>query len=71
MWAQNLVDECRTGLSAMLPLKSNESEFLDLILDHGDVRSDLLTTDHEMQERIRTHPGIQWKALNVRKHKAK
>jgi predicted nucleotidyltransferase component of viral defense system len=70
-WAQSLVDECRSGLSAMLPLQRNEIEFLDLILDHGDVRPGLLTGDHEMQERISTHPGVQWKALNVRKHKAK
>ncbi|MHB9036958.1 MAG: nucleotidyl transferase AbiEii/AbiGii toxin family protein [Armatimonadota bacterium] len=70
-WAQSLVDECRLGLSAVLPLQSTEREFLDLILDHGDVRPELLTTDCEMQERICTHPGILWKALNVRKHKVK
>jgi predicted nucleotidyltransferase component of viral defense system len=71
MWAQSLVEECRSGLSTVLPLQSNESEFLDLILDHGDVRPNLLTSDHEMQERISIHPGILWKALNVRQHKAK
>ncbi|MBI2842699.1 MAG: nucleotidyl transferase AbiEii/AbiGii toxin family protein [Armatimonadetes bacterium] len=70
-WAQSLVDECRAGLSAVLPFQSNETEFLDLILDHGDVRPDLLTADHEMQERISIHPGILWKALNVRQHKTK
>ena len=70
-WAQSLVDECRLGLSAVLPLQSNEREFLDLILDHGEVRPDLLTADSEMQERISTHPGVLWKALNVRQHKAK
>ncbi len=71
MWAQSLVEECRSGLSAVLPLRSNESDFLDLILDHGDVRPDLITADHEMQERIGSHPGVLWKALNVRKHKAR
>jgi hypothetical protein len=70
-WAQSLVDECRSGLCAILPFQSNEREFLDLLLDHGDVRPELLTTDSEMQERIGTHPGVLWKALNVRKHKVK
>ncbi len=70
-WAQSLVDECRSGLSAILPFQSNEREFLDLILDHGEVRPELLTADREMQERIGTHPGILWKALNVRQHKIK
>lgn len=70
-WAQRLVDECRAGLDVVLPLQRNEVQFLDLLLEHGEIRPDLLTADHEMQERIRIHPGILWKALNVRKHKAK
>ncbi len=70
-WAQSLVDECRSGLGVVLPLRRNETEFLDLLLDRGEVRPDLLTSDREMQDRISTHPGVMWKALNVRKHKAK
>jgi len=70
-WARSLVDECRLGLSAVLPFQNNEIEFLDLILDHGEVRPDLLTADPDMQERISTHPGILWKVLNVKKHKAR
>lgn len=70
-WAQSLVDDCRIGLEALLPLQEHEREFLDLLLDSGDVQPDRLTSDHDMQERIKMHPGVLWKALNVRKHKAK
>jgi predicted nucleotidyltransferase component of viral defense system len=70
-WAQSLVDECRMGLRAVLPLRNHEREFLDQLLDHGEVRAELLASDREMQERIKVHPGVLWKALNVRKHKAK
>ena len=55
----------------VLPLQANESEFPRSHLDDGDVWLDLLTADHEAQERISTHPGVLWKAFNVRKHKAK
>lgn len=71
VWAQDLVEECREGLNVVLPLRDYEMEFLDCILDQGDVRPELLTADSEIQERIRTHPGILWKALNVREQKPK
>ena len=70
-WAQRIVDDCRAGLSIVLPLQENETGFLDLLLGHGEIRPQLLTDEPDMQERIGAHPGVLWKALNVRKHKAK
>jgi len=66
-WSMNLVSECREWLSIVLPLDSAEVEFLDLINGQGVIAPDRLTDDPAMQELIRSHPALLWKALNVRK----
>ncbi len=68
-WAESMITECRDRLGAVLPMAANEIAFLDRILDHGEIKPELLTTDDEMAERIRIHPLLQWKAVNVRKHR--
>lgn len=67
--ARRLVDECRGQLDMVLPLAHNEKEFLDRLLDFGEVVAALLTQDDRMIDVIQRHPLLQWKALNVRKHK--
>jgi hypothetical protein len=64
-----LVSGCREGLAALLPLTDAEREFLDRLLDHGEVDPALLTSDTELSDRIRRHPGLEWKAQNVRQFK--
>ncbi len=66
-----LVDECRQALEVVLPLSKAELEFLDRILDHGEIDPSSLTTDEKLAERIRHHPGLKWKAINVRQYKGK
>ncbi len=68
-WAARLVDECRSALSAVLPLAENERAFLDQLLEHGEIDPTLLTDDEDLKKRIATHPGLRWKAVNVRDHK--
>jgi predicted nucleotidyltransferase component of viral defense system len=70
-WAEHMVEECRDGLAAVLPLSYSETKFLDQLLDHGQIRPELLTDDTEMTGRIMSHPLLQWKALNVQEHKSK
>jgi hypothetical protein len=65
---RRLVEACRAGLGAVLPLSAAELAFLDRLLDHGEVEPSLLTQDPELADRIRRHPGLAWKALNVRHH---
>ena len=67
-WTHQLVDECRDLLSTVLPLAPNEVEFLDRLNDRGDIAPEILTVDPDMQAIIREHPGLRWKALNVKKH---
>lgn len=45
-----------------------ERAFMDALMDHGDLRPDLLTGDHELRRRIAAQPMLQWKRRNVRQH---
>ena len=63
-----LISDCREILSLVLPLTSREREFLDGLNDRGQINPGLLTEDARLQDVIRTHPGLLWKALNVRQH---
>lgn len=68
-WAAHLVDECRQYLGMILPLVDSEQEFLNRLLDHGEIVPSLLTKEKRMAELIRYHPGLEWKAMNVREFK--
>jgi hypothetical protein len=50
------------------PLDERELEFLQRLNEEGEITADLLTSDLTMQATVREHPGLTWKALNVRKH---
>jgi predicted nucleotidyltransferase component of viral defense system len=69
-WVARLVTECREGLAALLPLNDAEQEFLGRLLDHGEMEPTLLTNDADLADRIRRHPGLEWKAQNVRQFKS-
>ena len=64
-----LVGECREGLGEVLPFNDAEREFLDLLLDKGEIDSTILTADETLQKRIGQQPLLEWKALNVRHYK--
>lgn len=65
---QTLIKECGSKLSVVFPLEEYEIKFLDLLLDKGEIEPKLLTKDSDLQERIKRHPMLLWKALNVKKH---
>jgi len=68
-WAERLVGDCRRLLSAVLPLRANEVEFLDRLNERGEIAPALLTDEEGLQAIIRSHPGLVWKAVNVRTHR--
>jgi predicted nucleotidyltransferase component of viral defense system len=70
-WGRRLVEECRQALGVVLPFRAAEQEFLDRLLDHGEIVPDLLTSDQALARRIAQHPMLEWKAENVRQHKGK
>jgi len=61
-----LIKDCHHGLAALLPFTETEMEFLDRLLTRGEINPELLTDDEDLQDRIRRHPLLEWKALNVR-----
>ena len=65
---QALIKECGSKLSVVFPLEDHEIKFLDLLLDKGEIEPELLTKDSDLQERIKRHPMLLWKALNVKKN---
>lgn len=68
-WAEKINEECKELLGIILPYKDNELEFLDRLLDDGEIKSDLLTSSEELTEKIRLNPALRWKALNVAQFK--
>ncbi len=67
-WTHRLVDDCRGHVSAVLPLASEEREFIERLNEKGDIVPELLTRDEVLQATIREHPGLRWKAQNVKQH---
>jgi predicted nucleotidyltransferase component of viral defense system len=68
-FGRKLVDQCKEALAAILPFTESEQEFLNLILDKGQIAPELLTDDTTLQQCICDHPMLNWKALNVRQYK--
>jgi hypothetical protein len=68
-WVEQLVSVCRSRMSVFFPFRENESEFLDRLNEKGEIAPELLTDDKRLGEVIRTHPGLLWKTLNVRKRR--
>jgi predicted nucleotidyltransferase component of viral defense system len=65
-WAKQLLEECRNFFKIILPFSERELEFLDRLLTRGEIEPSLLTSDGELAERIKRHPSMEWKAMNVR-----
>lgn len=55
-------------MAAVLPLETHEREFLERLNGAGEIAPELLTGEATMQAIIRAHPGLRWKAQNVKKH---
>ena len=67
-WTRALVSDCHELLAMVLPLTDQESEFLERLNARGEIVPNLLTDDERLQNIIRSHPGLLWKAVNVRQH---
>ena len=70
-YGRRLVQECRDRLSIVLPFTNSETEFLNLLLDKGEIVPSLLTSNKDLLARISRQPLLEWKALNVREYKGK
>ena len=68
-WIEQTVALCRERLAFLFELSEKEREFLDGILDRGEVNADLLDVDPEIRSRIEAMPMLAWKTLHVRRHR--
>ncbi len=53
----------------MLPLTAAEHAFVARLNDDGAIEPELLTADPAQQAKLRAHPGLLWKALNVQRYR--
>lgn len=68
-WAKALIADCRELLSMVLPLAEHELDFLERLNGRGEILPEALTRDDRLRDIIRTHPGLLWKALNVKQYR--
>jgi predicted nucleotidyltransferase component of viral defense system len=55
----------------LLAWSEGERRFIDRLLDEGEIDAEHIHADPAVQDLVRRQPMLQWKAQNVREHKAK
>lgn len=68
-WVEETVTLCRERFAFLFNLTKNEREFLDGVLNRGEVNADLLDVPPETRARIEATPMLAWKCLHVRKNR--
>jgi predicted nucleotidyltransferase component of viral defense system len=68
-WIEETVTLCWERLAFLFDLTEAEREFLDGVLDRGEVNADLLDVPSDIRARIATMPTLAWKCRHVRKHR--
>lgn len=63
-WIEELIRGCQKAFNHFLPIKKNEKDFLDNLLNNGIIKPELICDDNQLIENIKIHPGIQWAARN-------
>ena len=54
--------------SRLVAWSPGEREFLNALMDHGELKPELLAARPELQRRISAQPMLRWKQINVRQH---
>lgn len=67
-WIGETVALCRERFAFLLETTDSEGNFLDGVLDRGEVNADLLNVTPDVRTRIATMPMLAWKCQNVRRH---
>ena len=68
-WIDETVALCRERFAFLFDLTANEREFLDGVLDRGEIDADLLDIAPAFRTRIANMPMLAWKTRHVRKHR--
>jgi hypothetical protein len=64
---ERMLAELREALSSLLPLTSNEREFLDALWGEGRIRLGLLDLGPEQADRLVSHHALEWRAQQCRR----
>lgn len=64
IWAEQLLDECKSALSQLLPFNKNEIEFLKRFQEYGELKPELISDDKQLCQRIEAHPLLHWRKLS-------
>lgn len=67
-WSETLMEQCQKKLSQFYPLREEEHEFLNRLLDQGDL-SPALICDEDLAKKALIHPALQWTAFNAKRNK--
>lgn len=68
-WVDETIALCRERFAFLFVLTANEREFLDAVLDRGEINAGLLDIAPEIRVRIGAMPMLAWKCRHVRKHR--
>jgi len=68
-WTENLVKQSQEAFKRLLPLTNQETNFLNQLLDQGNIEPELICNDKILIENIKLHPGIKWSAQSIRDKK--
>jgi predicted nucleotidyltransferase component of viral defense system len=63
--SDSLLSLAKENVSAVLPLRDNEMEFLNRLQGQGKIEPELLTGDVELQKKISAMPMLLWKSQHV------
>jgi predicted nucleotidyltransferase component of viral defense system len=61
-YAKELLEQSRIFVEPFFPLTTEESEFIHQVRDKGLIQPQLLTTDEELGNRIKSDPALLWRA---------
>jgi len=59
-WISNLLTELKEKLTILLPLRSNETEFIEQIRDSNQILPELLTNNTDLAKKISVQPALLW-----------
>jgi len=69
-WIESVTAECREKLAPLFQLTTGESEFLDAVLDRGEIDASSLGVPEPVRAAIEASPALRWKAQNVKAWKS-
>jgi predicted nucleotidyltransferase component of viral defense system len=69
-WCERVLAECQERLAPLFEHDRNEMSFLDALYEEGRIDVSSLQGEATVKRAIENFPALQWKALNIRNHKA-